>query len=58
MQTQRNDQRPQTSNPDGRRDTEQSSAQGEGRVVHPDVSDMDNRTVCLSATLAGKGDMK
>lgn len=27
-------------------------------VVHPQVSDMGNRTVCLSASLTGSGDMK
>lgn len=50
-----NDQRPEEGHSDGRRDTERDTALPPDGVAHQEVSDMGNRTVCLSATIAGKG---
>ena len=50
-----NDQRPEASNPDGRRNDERSAVLDEGQLVRPQVPDVADRTVCLSACLTGSG---
>lgn len=50
-----NDQRPAQVDTDGRRDTERRAIPDTRGVVCPQVPDMDNRTVCLSAKLIGSG---
>ena len=55
MQSQRTDQRSTESNPDGRRDIEQSTNQSKSGLGNTEVSDKANRTVCLTANLVGAG---
>ena len=50
-----NDQRPEESNSDGRRDTEPRTTQNSVGLALEAVLDLGNRTVCLSAGLSGKG---
>lgn len=52
------DQRPPESHPDRRRDDERCPNHDEDQLVHPQVPDGADRTVCLSATLAGEGGLK
>lgn len=52
------DQRPAQESTDGRRDTERSSVEAANGVAPATVSDVGNRTVCLSATLTGAGNIK
>lgn len=53
-----NDQRPAQEPADGRRDTEQSSMEAANGLAGAQVPDMADRTVCLSATLTGAGNIK
>lgn len=56
MQTRNsNDQRAEAVNPDGRRDTERSAVEAAAELAPASVPDAANRTVYLSATIAGKG---
>lgn len=50
-----NDQRPTEGTTDGRRDTERCAEEGATGLAPAPIPDMGNRTVCLSATLSGKG---
>ena len=50
-----NDQRTPESDSNGRWDAEQSAVQGASGLVLPQVPDVANRTVCLSAGLTGNG---
>lgn len=56
MQTRNsNDQRAEEVTTDGRRDTERSAVEAAPELASAGVPDSGNRTVCLSATIVGKG---
>ena len=55
MQPHSNDQCPEAGDSDGRRNAEQSAHADADRVVRAETPDSANRTVCLSATISGKG---
>ena len=55
MQSHDNDQCATQGYSDGRRNAEQSAAQSSDKLECPQVPDVANRTVCLSAGLTGKG---
>jgi hypothetical protein len=55
MQPHDNDQRTAQGDIDGRRDAEQPTAEDADWLECTEVPVMDDRTVCLSATITGKG---
>lgn len=50
-----NDQRPEAGDPDRRRDAERGAVLNADQLVRPQVPDVADRTVCLTAVLTGSG---